>query len=67
MRREVLTVRPHDRFELLAKEMNGGLTGEGHAGIHAFPADGIEWRLAQPPKGCSRRVRWEDGSDTVQG
>jgi hypothetical protein len=56
-----------DGFEMLAKDMTGGITGEKHAGIHARSDDGISWHLADPPGAYSRRVRWDDGSETVQG
>jgi len=55
------------RFELLAKDMTGGLTGEKHAGIHGWSRDGVDWRLSEPPKAYSRRVRWSDGRVTEQG
>jgi hypothetical protein len=54
-------------FELLAKDMTGGITGERHAGVHATSPDGITWHLSDPPKAYSRRVRWTDGTETTQG
>ncbi|MFS0726681.1 glycoside hydrolase family protein [Paenibacillus sp. 1P07SE] len=54
------------RYELIMKDMKGGLSGELHAGVHAYSADGLSWTLSQPPKAYSRRVRWDDGSVTVQ-
>lgn len=54
-------------FELLAKDMTGGLTGEKHAGIHATSEDAINWRLSDPAKAYSRRVTWDDGAVTTQG
>lgn len=56
-----------DHFELVAKDMKGGITGELHAGIHAESRDGIEWSLKPSPKAYSREVTWDDGSVTVQG
>jgi hypothetical protein len=56
-----------NRFEMLAKDLNGGLTGENHSGIHATSRNGIDWTLSIPPKAYSREVRWDDGSTTVQG
>lgn len=56
-----------DHFEMLAKDMTGGLTGEMHAGIHARSDNGIDWRLSEPPKAYSRRVVWSNGKTTVQG
>jgi hypothetical protein len=55
------------RFEMLAKDMTGGITGEKHAGVHAYSDDGISWILANPPKAYSRHVQWVDGSVTIQG
>ncbi len=56
-----------DHFELLAKDMTGGLTGEMHAGIHAMSGDGIIWALCDPPMAYSRRIVWDDGTETLQG
>ena len=56
-----------DHFELLAKDLNGGIAGEVHAGIHATSPDGIHWQLADPPKAYSRAIAWDDGTTTVQG
>lgn len=56
-----------DHFELMAKDMTGGICGELFAGIHARSDDGTGWRLCDPPKAYSRRIRWSDGSETVQG
>ncbi len=54
-------------FEMLAKDMTGGITGEKHAGVHAVSDDGLSWCVSDPPKAYSRRVRWDDGTETVQG
>ncbi len=54
-------------FEMIAKDMTGGITGEKHAGIHAMSGDGLSWRLAPEPKAYSRAVRWDDGTLTTQG
>ncbi|MCF7837799.1 MAG: glycoside hydrolase family protein [Candidatus Marinimicrobia bacterium] len=55
------------RFELIAKDCRGGITGELHAGVGAHSRDGIAWTLNTPPQAYSRRVRWDDGSVTMQG
>ena len=47
--------------------MTGGLTGEKHAGIHAVSADALHWKLSDPPKAYSRRVKWSDGTISEQG
>ena len=59
--------RAGGRFEMLAKDMTGGLSGETHAGIHATSDDGLHWAVSSPAKAYSRRVAWDDGSVTVQG
>ncbi len=59
--------RAGDHYEMVAKDMTGGITGEKHAGVHAFSSDALAWRLAPQPKAWSKRIRWNDGSETVQG
>jgi len=55
------------RFEMIAKDMTGGITGEKHAGVHAVSSDGLSWRLPEEPKAYSRTVRWSNGAETTQG
>ncbi len=57
----------HGCYQLIAKDMTGGITGEQHAGIHARSLDGLDWSLCDPSKAYSRRIRWDDGHLTVQG
>lgn len=59
--------RSGDHYEMLAKDMLGGLSGEKHAGVHALSDDGENWRLAPSPRAYSRAVLWSDGSSTVLG
>ncbi len=59
--------RSGDGYEMLAKDMLGGLTGERHAGVHALSDDGLSWRLADDPKAYSRTVTWSDGSRSTLG
>jgi hypothetical protein len=54
-------------FQMLFNDMTGRLTGEDHSGAHAVSNDGINWRLAPRSKAYSRKVRWSDGTTTVQG
>lgn len=54
------------RYEMIMKDMKGGICGELHAGIHATSPDGVNWKVSDPPKAYSRRMRWDDGSETVQ-
>ena len=56
-----------DCFQMIAKDMTGGLTGEKHAGVHATSPDGLHWELSQPAKAYSRRITWANGMTTVQG
>jgi hypothetical protein len=56
-----------DHYEMLMKDMKGGLTGEKHAGTHATSPDGLHWTISNPPKAYSRTVRWSDGRITNQG
>jgi hypothetical protein len=53
-------------FHMLAKVMQAGkkLIGEIDAGIYAVSKDGINWTLAENPKGYSRTIVWEDGRKT---
>ncbi|MCC7495767.1 MAG: glycoside hydrolase family protein [Fimbriimonadaceae bacterium] len=52
-------------LQLLAKDMTGQITGERHGGVHASSSDGGEWTVHGAA--YSRRVRWSDGRETVQG
>jgi hypothetical protein len=59
--------RVGDHFEMIAKDLNGKLCGELHAGIHLLSRDGVEWKLAPEPKAYSRHVRWSDGQIREMG
>ena len=59
--------RVDDHYEMLAKDMTGGITGEFHAGVHARSTDGLNWKVFDAPKAYSRRVVWDDGTETLQG
>jgi len=54
-------------FEAIVKDISGTLTGESGSGFHAYSPDGVTWTLSDPVKAYSRRVRWDDGTETVQG
>ncbi|MDU0200550.1 glycoside hydrolase family protein [Paenibacillus sp. MAH-36] len=56
-----------ERYELIAKDMDGRICGELHAGIQAHSIDGLTWHLSDNPKAYSRKVRWDDGTETVMG
>ncbi len=53
-------------FQMIMKDMAGGVCGERFGGIHATSTDGVHWRVADPPLAYSRRVRWDDGTITTQ-
>jgi hypothetical protein len=54
-------------LQAVFKDMNGHLSGEKHAGVHAWSTDGINWQLAKPAKAYSRDLRWNDGTVSHQG
>jgi len=49
------------QFHLLCKDMTGKATGEWGAGIYAVSDDAVDWHFADPIKGYSRTVAWDDG------
>ena len=49
-------------FEMIAKDLNGKLVGELHAGAHLISEDGLAWELTPERKAYSLDVRWDDGS-----
>ena len=55
------------RYELIAKDLSGKITGELHAGVHATSDDGVAWTLSANPKAYSRSVVWEGGETEVMG
>jgi hypothetical protein len=54
-------------YYILAKDMEGTITGEKHAGVFLTANDLTQWSLAEQPKAFSRKVQWSDGTQTVQG
>ena len=54
-------------YEMIAKDMTGSLVGEKHAGVHAWSADGLDWRLSERRKAWTRTVRWDDGRTETLG
>lgn len=51
-------------IELLAKDWTGAIAGEKGGGVHASSPDGLQWSPWR--KAYSRRVRWDDGTETTQ-
>ncbi len=56
----------NDHYELIMKDRFGHICGEEGGGIHAVSSDGIDWRLSEPIKAYSRKVRWDNGTTTLQ-
>ena len=56
-----------DRYELVAKDLSGKITGEFHAGVHALSANGLDWTLADPPRAWTRTIAWDDGTTQTLG
>ena len=56
-----------DHYEMLAKDMLGGITGEVHAGAHFWSKDGVNWMPIDPPKAYSRQLAFVDGSTAQLG
>lgn len=54
--------REDGRYQLLMKDMRGGICGERGAGIHATSPDGAKWTISKPPLAYSRKVLWSDGA-----
>lgn len=53
-------------YQLLMKDMEGGVGGEKGGGVHALSDNGVAWRLAPRPHAYSRTVHWDDGATTTQ-
>jgi len=56
-----------DHYEMLAKDMTGGITGEKHGGVTLMSGNGVKWKLNNPPKAYSRSIQWDNGTETLQG
>ena len=54
-----------ENFEMLAKDMEGTLTGEVHAGAYFLSRDGIHWQVQG--KAYSRSITYEDGRSVTLG
>jgi hypothetical protein len=53
-------------YQLIMKDMKGGICGERGGGIHARSADGVHWSISDPALAYSRTIHWNDGSTTLQ-
>jgi hypothetical protein len=47
---------------MVAKDLNGKLAGELHAGVHFLSSDGFAWEPATERKAYSRDIAWDDGA-----
>jgi len=54
-------------FEAIVKDISGTLTNESGSGFYASSSDGVTWMLSDPIKAYSRCIRWDDGTETMQG
>jgi hypothetical protein len=54
-------------YEMIVKDLDGGFTGEYHAGVHAWSVDGVAWELASQRKAYSRTLTWDDGTTSTLG
>jgi len=54
-------------YQLIMKDMKGGICGEKGGGIHARSEDGVRWTISRPPKAYSRTVRFSDGTRRTYG
>ena len=52
-------------FEMIAKDMVGGYSGEPRGGIHAFSLNGVDWTLSNPTLAYRREIVWDDGRRTT--
>ncbi len=59
--------RETDAYQLLMKDVNGGISGERGAGVHAASLDGVRWTISNPPLAYSRSITWDNGDTIVQG
>lgn len=57
----------NNRYNMVMKDMRGGISGEKGGGILASSRDGVRWETARPAKAYSRTIRWDNGETTVQG
>ena len=56
-----------DGYSLIAKDMDGNICGEKHAGIYGFSKDGIDWEVLENCRAYSRKVLWDDDTEQTMG
>lgn len=52
------------QFEMLMKDMRGGIGGEARAVIHANSGDCLHWKVSKPAIAFHRCIPWNDGTIT---
>lgn len=50
-----------DGFNMIAKDMDGSISGEHYGGVHALSQDGIHWELEKDVLFYSRKIPFSDG------
>ena len=50
------------RFQMIMKDISGGIGGEPGAGIHATSRDGKHWTISEPPHAYALGILFADGS-----
>jgi hypothetical protein len=54
--------REGGRFQMIMKDISGGIGGEPGAGIHATSRDGKHWTISEPPHAYALGILFADGS-----
>jgi hypothetical protein len=54
-------------YEMIAKDMHGGIGGEKYGGVHAWSPDGRSWRWGTPAAAYSRTLTFDDGLTETLG
>jgi hypothetical protein len=59
----------HDgvRYQMIAKDLTGKISGAFGNGVHATSADGVSWVLSDPALAWSRTITWVDGTTETVG
>lgn len=55
-----------DKYEALLKDRSGEICGEEGGGVHVWSKDGVSWKLFKEVKAYTRKIKWDDGSVSVQ-
>lgn len=56
-----------ERYEMIAKDMNGNVCGEKYGGVHAFSPDGQHWTMCEGERSYTRNILWDDGVVRTMG